>query len=48
MGYVAISLNAYILLGSPFWHVRSPIGPEYDSPDIAHLVMQPAAAAQYL
>ena len=40
MGYVTISLDAYILLGPPFWHVRSPIGSEYDSPGTAHLVMQ--------
>ena len=40
MGYVAISLDTYILLGSLFQHVRPPIGPEYDSPDTAHLVMQ--------
>ena len=40
MGYVAISLDAYILLGPPFWRVHSPIGPEYNSPDTAHLVMQ--------
>ena len=40
MGYVAISLDAYISLGSLFRHVHSPIGLEYDSPDSAHLVMQ--------